>query len=232
MRWMPLLCLLGCAESTRPGNELFHDLAAADDLSSALSEDGGGSDFAVEVDLAADAAPPVFFGDGGTCAPRVNEVQTSISGDSRWEFVEIYNPCSDLYLDGWTLVYRSATNTAPRDGNDSQTLYTFGHVLMPRAGFLVLGGSSYTGPSNGMLAGLGLADDGAVGLRDPSARLADSVAYGAVSAGNTFIETTPASKPARLSAPGQSIGRRPDGYDSNDNATDFIPGTPTPGGHN
>jgi hypothetical protein len=226
MRWMVLLGLVGCAQSTRPSEDQFADLSAqTGDLSGFLNEDGGG-------DMSVDAAPAVFFGDGGSCAPRVNEVQTSISGDSRWEFVEIYNPCPDLYLDGWTLVYRSATNVAPRDGNDSQTLFTFGHVLLPRFGFAVLSGPSYTGPSDGMLAGLGLADDGAVGIRDPSARLTDSVAWGAVSAGHAFVEGTAAPKPARLNAPGQSLARRPDGYDSNDNATDFVPATPTPGGHN
>src|SRR3954447_14027834 len=131
MRWMPLVYFVGfaelggCAQSTRPGDEVLPDLTAeAGDLSGTLAEDGG-------ADLGVDAAPVVFFGDGGSCAPRVNEVQTSISGDSHWEFVEIYNPCPDLYLDGWTLVYRSATNLAPRDGNDSQTLYSFGHVLVP-----------------------------------------------------------------------------------------------------
>ena len=155
-----------------------------------------------------------------------------MAGDSRVEFVELYNPCSDFVLDGWTLVYRSATNVAPVDGNDSQTLYTFAAKTMPPGGFVLLSGPSYTGPSDGMLAGLGLADDGAVGLRDPNAHLADAIAYGAVSAGHGFIETAAASKPPRTTAPGQSLGRKPDGYDTNNNATDFVAGTPTPGGHN
>jgi Lamin Tail Domain len=234
--WWLLFCA-SCAQLERAGVGRDQG-AAAEDLSSPSGVDlaqadagpggGGGGDAATRRDLA-----QVTYGDGGLCGPKINEVQTSVSGDARWEFVELYNPCGDFDLTGWTLVYRSATDVAPRDGNDSQTLYTFSQTV-PHGGFLVITGPSagYTGPSDGMLAGLGLADDGAVGLRDASAHLADSVAYGAVSAGNAFIEGTAAGKPPRTSAPGQSIARKPDGEDSNNNSTDFAAGTPTPGGHN
>ena len=231
LAWWLLLCA-SCAQLERGG--VGHDQGAADlsssgvvDLAQAEAGPIGGSDAAAR-DLL-----PVVYGDGGLCAPKINEVQTSVSGDARWEFVEVYNPCGDFDLTGWSLVYRSATDVAPRDGNDSQTLFTFATTI-PHAGFLVITGPStgYAGPSDGMLAGLGLADDGAVGLRDGSARLADSVAYGAVSTGQAFIEGTAAQKPPRSSAPGQSIARKPDGKDSNDNSQDFAVATPTPGGHN
>jgi hypothetical protein len=233
--WWLLMCA-SCAQLEGAG--VGRDQGApGEDLSSAAVVDlaavesgpsGGGGDLAAPRDLA-----QLSYGDGGLCAPKINEVQTSVSGDARWEFVEVYNPCGDFDLSGWSLVYRSATDVAPRDGNDSQTLYTFAKTI-PHDGFLVITGPStgYTGPSDGMLAGLGLADDGAVGLRDNAARLADSVAYGAVSAGNAFIEGSAAQKPPRTSAPGQSIARKPDGNDSNDNSKDFAVATPTPGGHN
>jgi hypothetical protein len=222
-RWLILLAVAGCAQSTKAGPDEQHDLSLQDamesvDLGGVL---GGGQD-----------SGTLTFGDGGTCAPRINELQTSVAGDSHWEFVEIYNPCAaDFPLAGWTLVYRSATNLAPRDGNDSGTLYSFTQTIAQN-GFITLAGSTFTGPNDGMMMGLGLADDGAIGLRDPAARLADSVAFGAVSAGHAFIEGMPATKPPRTNAPGNSIARRPDGYDSNDNATDFVAATPTPGGHN
>ncbi len=235
MRGCPVMLLLavGCAQTNPAGSDTRHDLAMSlpDDLGDvdlALDDQG-----ATPIDAGRDLAS-AYVGDAGLCSPRINEVQTSVSGDARWEFVELFNPCNDFALDGWTLVYRSATNLAPRDGNDSGTLYSFGNVTLPRGGFLVLTGPStgYTGPSDGALLGLGLADDGAVGLRDPSARLADSVAYGAVSAGHAFIETAAATKPPRVTAPGQSIARHPDGWDTNDNASDFSVSTPTPKGHN
>jgi hypothetical protein len=251
MRWLLVVLVAGCAEST-PGRKdpdthdlslptAAVDLGAADDLASpAMVSDGGrdlgrdlGHDLASPPDQA--AAPPAFYGDGGQCGPKVNEVQTSVSGGTGsgyYEFVELYNPCPDFYLDGWSVVYRSASNTSAANGNDSTTLYSFGHVLFASAHYLVLGGQTFPGPADAPLSGPGIADDGSVGIRDPQSRLVDSVAFGAVDPANAFIENTAATKAPRVGAPGMSIQRRPDGWDTNDNAADFTAASPTPGAAN
>ena len=69
------------------------------------------------------------------------------------------------------------------------------------------------------------AASGQVGLLDDTGTLVDSVAYGTVT-GGSYKEGTAAVGPAS----GGSIGRSPNGADSNNNKTDFKAyGTPSPG---
>jgi hypothetical protein len=242
--------LAGCAASA-PSEPGRYDLSSGDDLTvvrpaddGGLPGDDGGLDLAMRGgldlavrDLGSLDAPAgagdlarIEYGDGGVCGPRVNEVQTSVVTMGNWEFVEIYNPCpAAIDLSGWSLVYRSAGNLSAPNGNDTSTLYTWSTGSIPPGAYRVYGGKDFPGTVDGMLAGSGLADDGAVGLRDAAATLVDSVAYGAVSAGHAFIEGSPAPKPSRLASPGKSISRIPDGYDTNDNSSDFKATDPTPG---
>lgn len=245
MAWLALLPVLGCAQTspaefdTRPdhGQLMFADLSPQPLADFALQQNAGDlathavADGGTPAGNASDLAT-VSYGDGGACGPKVNEVQTSTTASGYFEFVEIYNPCPDLYLDGWSIVYRSASNVAARDGNDSETLYSFGHVQLKNAHYLVYAGSAFTGASDGALTGSGIADDGAVGLRDAASKLVDSVGFGAVDSGNAFVETAPVTKAPRVASPGKSIARVHDGVDSNDNAVDFVAGTPTPGAAN
>ena len=65
----------------------------------------------------------------------------------------------------------------------------------------------------------------------PTGNLVDSVGWG--TATNAFVEGTVAAAPATTEAPGTSIGRIPDGDDTNDNAADFVlDDSPTPKGSN
>src|SRR5262249_38081428 len=93
--------------------------------------------------------------------------------------------------------------------------------------YLVYSGTGFTGPSDGALLS-GVAADGAVGLRDASGVLIDSVAWGGAAGG--FAEGGSAAPyPPTVNSPGNSDARIPNGADSDNNAHDFqVATTPTP----
>lgn len=165
-------------------------------------------------------------GGGTTAAVRVNEVMTGLTGAAANEFVELVNPGTEAVdASGYRVVYRSAAGT-------SDTLLATlpaGTILAPGTHYL-LGGSGYAGPvaadqsfSTGMAA-----TAGGVGVRNGDGTLLDSVGYGATAA-NGFVEGQPAAAPPTTASPGSSIGRMPDGKDTNDNSVDFaVSATPTP----
>lgn len=162
------------------------------------------------------------------CHPVINELLTGsvVAGSDEW--VEIYNPCTNVVdVSGWTLVYRGPNTTGAQD---TAVLITLNGQMAP-GDLRLYAGTAYPGVSDGMFAGgTGLASsDGAVGLRagpKDTGPLVDSMAYGAVSPMNPFIEANPI--PAM--AAGKSASRLPfDGKDDNNGATDFeIISTPTP----
>jgi lamin tail-like protein len=162
---------------------------------------------------------------GRTAVVRINEFMTGTSGFAGDEFVELVNAGTGTAAVGdWKLVYRSAS------GASDTTLVTIPTgVTIPAGGFYLAVGSAYVGaaePDNSFLTGLA-ATGGGLGLRDASGSLVDSVGYG--TATNAFVETTAASAPPIVAAPGQSDARIPDGHDTNDNAADFsVAAIPTP----
>jgi hypothetical protein len=173
--------------------------------------------------------PAPVGGGTGTALVRVNELATGTSEAASDEYVEIVNAGSaPADVGGWKLVYRSAAGTS------DVTLATLPPgASLPAGGFLLFGGSGYGGSRTAdqtFTAGLA-ATGGAVGLRDSSGALVDSVGWGTAS--NALVETAPATAPPATAAPGSSIGRHPDGHDTGDNAADFGAGAPpTPGTSN
>jgi hypothetical protein len=163
-----------------------------------------------------------------TALVRVNEVATGTAASAGDEFVELANTGNaSADIGAWKLVYRSAT------GSSDTTLATIPPgTTIPAGGFYLLASTTYTGAvpadlsfSSG-LAGAG----GAVGLRDASAALVDSVGWG--TAANTLVETAPAPAPP-ATTPTSSIVRLPDGHDSGNNSADFsVTSTATPRGGN
>ncbi len=135
------------------------------------------------------------------------------------EFVELYNPTSsEVDLTDWEIRYESGGGGAGGAGHN----FSSGDSIASHA-YLVLQGGSWT---SGMSA-----TDGQIGLFDGSgngARRVDAVAYGSVT-GGSFREGQSAPRPP----PGGSIGRSPNGTDSNNNKADFKGfDTPTPGDPN
>ncbi|MCX5744950.1 MAG: Ig-like domain-containing protein [Proteobacteria bacterium] len=162
-----------------------------------------------------------------TCHVVINEVQ-SASASAGDEWVELYNPCTQSFaVVGWTVVYRAASTTGATDTNNLQTLAG----SMAPGDLRLYVGSQFSGTTyDGTAWAPGLAAAaGAIGLRagpKDTGALVDSVAYGNVTAGHPFVETT--SAPALVA--GKSVARSPfDGNDTNNGATNFtLVGTPTP----
>jgi hypothetical protein len=160
-------------------------------------------------------------GNAAGCHLMVNEVQIGSTVGPSDEFVEIFNSCpTAVTLGGWTLAYRS------QSGTSDVTLFSWDSGTIAGNGFALIVGSAWSGTTqgDGTFASGGLAaDGGAVGLRDKSNALADSVGYGGAT--NAFVEGSAAPAPPN----GSSIGRSPNGTDTDDNAADFAAfAVPTP----
>jgi hypothetical protein len=162
---------------------------------------------------------------GGEADVSVNELMTGITGAASNEFVEIANTgAAAADISGWKLVYRSAAGTS------DVVLATVadGTSLAPGS-FFLFGGAAYGGgpaPDDSFSTSIA-ATGGGVGLRNAAGTLVDSVGWG--TATNAFVEGTVAAAPPTTDAPGTSIGRAPDGDDTNDNAADFVlDDSPTP----
>jgi len=168
-------------------------------------------------------------GGGGTTSLRVNELMAGSTGAASNEFVEIVNTgTAAAGIGGYKLAYRSAAGTS------DVTLATVPTgTTLAAGGFYLFAGSGFAGtrtPDQSFSAAIAAAEGG-VALRDAAGAIVDSVGYGA--AVNAFVEAHAASAPPTTAAPGSSIGRIPDGHDSNDNAADFsVSDSPTPGGAN
>jgi hypothetical protein len=213
---------------------------AGDDASSSSPDasaatDSASEDTAADVKPGQDAAPDAPPAVG--CSVVINEVMTGVTGAATDEFVEIYNPCATpVDVSGFSLVYRAGTSTAPNDAaHDADTLLKWASgTAIPAHAWRVYAGADYGGAKDGAL-GSGLKDgSGAIAIRDASGTIVDAIGYGAgtINPANAFIEGAPAAANAVVGAPGQSLARHPDGADSNDNATDFRAGAPTPGAAN
>lgn len=169
-------------------------------------------------------------GGGSSTGVRVNEVMTGSTGAAANEFVELVNAGTEAVdAGGYRVVYRSAAGT-------SDTLLgtlPAGTILAPGAHYL-LGGSGYTGPvpaDQSFATGMA-STAGGVGVRNADDTLLDSVGYGATAA-NGLVEGQPATAPPATASPGSSIGRMPDGADTDHNDVDFVvSATPTPRGAN
>jgi len=208
------------------GGNVVTDAGAGDDL----AQPPTGNDLSMAKDLSTPsdlARPDLSSADltsppQSSCVPRINEIMTGTTGSGTNEFVELYNPCTgSIALDAWKLVYRAGTNVNPASSADSSTLFSFASGSSIGAGrFLVYAGAAFTGAKDGALTASLKDGDGSVGLRDGSGALVDSVGYGTVDPSNAFIRGSAATAPPVTSS-GGSIGRRPDGSDTEDNSVDF-----------
>jgi len=212
------LCLLGIAAVTGCATGDTSDTASNTGGRSGATgdssvEDGAGASSPTDADqdtVAADAhdAPP--------CTARVvlNEVQTAGPDGEDDEFVELFNPGScPVLLDGHKLFFQS-------DG-DKKLVWSAaaGQSLQP-GHFFVLGGKQFSGSFDFTMGTVTLSADGGLGLEKDDAPV-DAVGWGTTTA---FVESSPASAPAT----GSSIGRFPDGADTDDNLKDFTSLKPSP----
>jgi len=148
----------------------------------------------------------------------INEVQTAGASDDD-EFGELHNPAScAVLLDGYELMYRSSEGTA-----DVLVWSAVPGQKMLPGQFFILGGAGFpTAPDFPFPTQVALgAGGGGLGLLKNGTPV-DRVGWG--DASNAYLESTAAAAPAA----GKSIGRLPDGHDTDDNSSDFIEATATP----
>jgi len=148
---------------------------------------------------------------------RVNEVATGTNASAADEFVELVNAGGAAAdIGGWKLVYRSATGTS-----DTTLATVPSGTTLVAGGLYLFGGNAYAGvraADQSFATGLA-STGGGVGIRDTGGSLVDSVGWG--TAANALVEGTVAPAPPSTAPPGSSIGRRPNGHDTNDNSADF-----------
>jgi hypothetical protein len=155
---------------------------------------------------------------GGSATVRLNEFSVGTSSSLADEFVEIVNTgLVPADVGGWKLVYRSAVGTS-----DVVLLPIPAGTTIAPGSFYLFGGGAYAGGApadQSFTQGLS-STAGGLAIRDASGAIVDSVGYG--DATNAFVETAPAAAPAVTAVPGTSVGRIPDGHDTNDGSADFV----------
>jgi hypothetical protein len=169
-------------------------------------------------------------GGGSPAGVRVNELMTGVTGAAANEFVELVNAGPEpIDASGYRVVYRSAAGTS-----DTLLGTLPAGTILAAGGHYLLGGAGYAGPApadQSFATGMA-AMAGGVGVRNADGTLLDSVGYGATAA-NGLVEGRPATAPPTTASPGSSVGRMPNGTDTNDNSVDFaVSATPTPRGVN
>jgi hypothetical protein len=209
------LVVVACATGTATSVDLGEGGTAVEDASrdvnvvplprdSAVPDDGG-------------TLPGDDAGAGCTQKVVINELKTD-GTTANDEMVELYNPSTcAVPLGNWEIKYQSSAGS-PAIGL-SRHKFAVGDSIAAK-GFLVL----TPGGSTDLIAGMAKSD-GQLGLFDDKGTQVDGVAYGAIT-GGSYKEGTAAASPAS----GGSIGRSPNGVDSNNNKSDFKAyGTPSPG---
>lgn len=170
---------------------------------------------------------------GGSCTAKIviNEILTD-GGAINKEFIELYNPNTcDVAIEGFKLRYKSASGM-PAQGT---LLHTFAAATTIKAkGYYVVGTAQYGGTKDVQFSatdntGNGfLSNNGQVALFDATDVKIDGIGYGTLTGGD-YTET----KAAVSATQTASIGRKPDGADTDDNSKDctFF-SSPTPGAKN
>lgn len=204
------LVMVACATGTDGG------VILDDDAGGIVGVDGSQRDVTVvpgkDSGMPDDDSGPIPGDDSGVCGKKVviNELQTRSAAGAADEFVEIYNPntCA-VAIGSWKVAYKSSA------GNGNGVLHTFNAgQSIPAKGFLVLGTSSFSGQKDATFTA-GMADDGQIALQDDTGKNIDAVGYG--SSTGPFVEGSAASPPSAT----QSIGRKVDGIDTDNNNADF-----------
>jgi hypothetical protein len=214
------LVVVACANGTNVGY--------VGDDEAGLLLDSGGRDVNVlptgDSSPGADSAPGNDAGNPGcTGAIVINELKTAGATDPNDEFVELYNPNScAVPLSGWEIKYESS------GGGPGPAGYKFvAGDSIPAQGYFLVASSTFTGKKDATLVN-GFAAAGQVGLVDDKKAIIDGVAYGTVT-GGSYGEKQAAAAPAA----GKSVGRSPNGTDSNSNSADFkVLTSPSPGAAN
>jgi hypothetical protein len=192
--------------------------------------DSGSSDAGADSSMA-DASSDAAVG-AGCDSLRINEVQVAGPGGATDEFVELYNTSATVTVStaNCRLAYRSKAGVA--DVNCVSTV----HSIAP-GGFAVFASAGFPGAKTGALGCAMAGTAGQLGLFVPGVggALIDSMAYATVgdpiTAVPNFIRGVKG--PVLTPAANSSVGRMPDGRDTQITFDDFkLFAAPTPGAAN
>jgi hypothetical protein len=152
---------------------------------------------------------------------KINEVDYDQPGTDVNEFIELYNfSTSSVLITGWKLEFINGSDFTVYRVIDLTNYYN-----LPGKGFLTIDFSDMgLSQPNSIQNG-----PDAIVLKDASGVIMDALAYGSY-LGIVGVEGTPS-----IEDPGEgnfSIGRNPDGVDTNNNIADFSLMVPTPGNSN
>jgi hypothetical protein len=201
------LIVVACANGTNVGY--------VGDDEAGLLLDSGGRD--VNVLPTGDSAPSdgaTGTDSSGTCAGKVviNELRTDGATASD-EFVELFNAGScAVPLANWEIKYESAAGVG---GSPAGYKFVAGDSI-PANGYFLVASSTFAGKKDATLVTGFQATSGQVGLVDDKGATVDGVAYGTVTAGS-YREKQAAPTPPTT----KSIGRVPNGVDTDSNSADF-----------
>ena len=195
----------------------------------------GGTDVALTSgSLAVQLAVEPAGSAGGACAPRlvINELDYDQEGADTADFAELYNAAScALDTAGLSLVLLNG-GAAGAPSYAQIDLSAVGATLAPHQ-YVVVSSPEVvavlpSGTSSIAVNGFSIQNGSPDGARVEQAGVVlDSVTYGGVIDGLTETQSAPADRGAG------SLGRCPDGHDTNDNGVDFaFHATPTPGAAN
>jgi|GEM_PF-2213806 hypothetical protein len=151
----------------------------------------------------------------------ISEVQIAGVTGEKEEFVELYNPNSqEVDLTGWYL--QRKTKTASNYATFAANTLFSGKKINSNSYFLIAReGSGFSGD---VITDNPLTQDNTLALKNPNGDISDTVGWGQA----PDYETSPTQNPL----PGQSIGRKSDEPDTNNNAADFEIDDPTPNAKN
>lgn len=140
------------------------------------------------------------------------------------EFIELYNPkTTSVSLENYSL------QTAGPGGTPATVWVGGAGKSIAGNGFFVIGGSSYTGTTDGTISTGSIPNEGGVGLFVEESKFVDRVAYGESIIAHPFLEGAAAHNDG---IPPSSMARWPDGHDCDNNSIDFVLTQRTPGGAN
>ncbi len=152
----------------------------------------------------------------------ISEAQIGGSTDEKEEFVELYNPNNtDVSLAGWYLQRKTKTGStyssfAANTLFSGKKISSNGYFLIARQGYFAnLADISTDNP---------LTEDNSLVLKNPNGDVSDKVGWGQAQEYETASSQSP---PA-----GQSVGRKADESDTDNNAVDFELQNPTPKSQN
>lgn len=203
------LLVLACAQGTE-GVDVGGEAGVPEEASTPRDV------FVVPVDS---SVPPADTGpmpeeDAASCTMKVviNELRVAGTNSADDEFVELYNTSScAVPLGNWELKYESSGG----GGGSAGYKFMVGESI-PKKGYFLVATGAFAGAKDATLT-MGFAGPGGqVGLLDDKGKVVDAVGYGNVTAGD-YREKQPAPAPVA----GKSIGRVPDGTDTDSNSADF-----------